>query len=223
MQGLYSDATKINSASRGLCDALSLCDEDIEDEAHVFLNCVAVCARLLQADNNNLLTLQILYSMFAGMLRGTKLGVLLFLCGVFGKTATIGFGMVISAMLFSWDNKLMLCGKSGLLKNNRMYCNVSHQMQEGESWIKPSQGWIKCNIDAGFHSAQGITSWACCARDYEGIFIQAQTGWKQAAMTMIVTEGEGMTLLEGIYVAINNGWECVVFETDSQLLVDHSC
>jgi len=52
-------------------------------------------------------------------------------------------------------------------------------------WEKPSETWLKCNVDAAFHDRNHLTSFACCVRDSRGQFIGAQTKWKQANMTIL--------------------------------------
>ncbi|XP_024632637.1 uncharacterized protein [Medicago truncatula] len=34
-----------------------------------------------------------------------------------------------------------------------------------QSWVKPPEGWLKCNVDAGFHPHQGVSSLGVCIRD----------------------------------------------------------
>jgi hypothetical protein len=84
-------------------------------------------------------------------------------------------------------------------------------------WEKPRETWLKCNVDAVFHDRQHITSFACCVRDSCGQFIQAQTKWQRANMTVL--EGEAVALLDAIHFAVGNRWDRVVFESDSATLV----
>jgi hypothetical protein len=53
-------------------------------------------------------------------------------------------------------------------RQNRVLCNNS-------VWEKPSETWLKCNVDAAFHERNHITTFACCVRDSRGQFIRAQT------------------------------------------------
>ena len=96
-------------------------------------------------------------------------------------------------------------------------------MQQGQNraqgnnsvWEKPSETWLKCNVGAVFHDHNHITSFACCARDSREQFIQAQSKWQLANMTVL--EGEAVALLEAI--ADVNRWNQIVFESDSSTLV----
>ena len=49
-------------------------------------------------------------------------------------------------------------------------------------------------------------------------FVMAQTSWKQANLSIL--EGEATALFEGLQMAIDKGWENVIFESDSLILVD---
>jgi len=84
-------------------------------------------------------------------------------------------------------------------------------------WEKPRETWLKCNVDAAFHDCNHITSFACSVRNSRGQFIQAQTKWQRANMTVL--EGEAIALLDAIHFAVVNGWDRVVFESDSTTLV----
>ena len=84
-------------------------------------------------------------------------------------------------------------------------------------WEKPSETWLKCNVDVVFHDCNHLTSFACCVRDSRGQFIRAQAKWKWANMTVL--EGEAVALLDAIHFADVNRWDRVVFEYDSATLV----
>jgi hypothetical protein len=43
--------------------------------------------------------------------------------------------------------------------------------------------------------------------------LKAQTKWIKAKLSTI--EGEGTTLLEAISFAVQNGWDNIIFESDS--------
>jgi hypothetical protein len=69
-------------------------------------------------------------------------------------------------------------------------------------WEKPSETWLKCNVDAAFHERNHIITFACCVRDSHGQFIRAQTKWQRANMTVL--EGEAVALLEALHFADAN-------------------
>ena len=84
-------------------------------------------------------------------------------------------------------------------------------------WEKPRETWLKCNVDAAFHDHKHITSFVCCVRDSRGQFIQVQTKWQRANMTVL--ERKAVDLLDAIHFADVNRWDRVVFESDSATLV----
>jgi ribonuclease HI len=91
-------------------------------------------------------------------------------------------------------------------------------VQHVASWTKPRDGWLKVNVDAGFFKHQGITTTACCTRNSDGEFLCAQTN--QYSSNMSILEGEGMALLDAVKLATLKGWNYVIFESDSQTLVN---
>jgi len=93
-----------------------------------------------------------------------------------------------------------------------------NRVQDNNSvWEKPSETWLKCNVDAAFHDRDHITSFACCVRNSHEQFIRAQTKWQWTNITVL--EGEAVVLLEALHFADANRWDWVVFETDSSTLV----
>ncbi|MCH93246.1 cytochrome P450 [Trifolium medium] len=54
----------------------------------------------------------------------------------------------------------------------------SEQQQQHVNWQKPSPGWFKCNVDAGFHKEINKTTTGWCLRDHMGRFVTAETSWK---------------------------------------------
>jgi ribonuclease HI len=92
------------------------------------------------------------------------------------------------------------------------------QPQQMISWLKPPMGWLKCNVDAGFHHNLNKTSAGWCVRDNLGRFMKAGTTWKRAKFS--VGEGEALALLEAMKVMENGRATQVIFETDSKCVVD---
>ncbi|MCH81027.1 cytochrome P450, partial [Trifolium medium] len=85
-------------------------------------------------------------------------------------------------------------------------------------WQKPSHGWFKCNVDAGFHKELNKTSSGWCIRDHLGRFILAETTWMDGNCSIL--EGEAIALLEALKVMTQRGISHVIFETDSKTVVD---
>ncbi|GAU22732.1 hypothetical protein TSUD_138570 [Trifolium subterraneum] len=90
--------------------------------------------------------------------------------------------------------------------------------QQNVRWVQPPVGWIKCNVDAGFFQAINTTSAANCFRQSNRLFLSAETRCYNSNFTTL--EGEGMALLNAVQFAISQGWDYVIFESDSQSLVN---
>jgi len=84
--------------------------------------------------------------------------------------------------------------------------------------VKPPAGWLKCNVDAGFHRHQGVSSLGACIRDERGGFVRAHTSLREPMLQAI--EGEAMALLGAIQWVLSSGFQYVIFETDSKILSD---
>ncbi|PNX75247.1 cytochrome p450 [Trifolium pratense] len=84
-------------------------------------------------------------------------------------------------------------------------------------WLPPSPGFLKCNVDASFYDAAGVTRWGWCLRDHRGRFVLAGTNLYQGRLSIL--EGEAMTREEAIEEAINRGLSHVIFESDSKIVV----
>ncbi|XP_045802481.1 uncharacterized protein LOC123896083 [Trifolium pratense] len=76
--------------------------------------------------------------------------------------------------------------------------------------------WNNHTIDAYQLGQQAFSMW----KDWNasGEFLKAQTKWINAKLSTI--EGEGMAFLEAISFAVQNGWDKIIFESDSQILVE---
>jgi ribonuclease HI len=93
-----------------------------------------------------------------------------------------------------------------------------NRVDSSVTWTKPPLGWLKCNVDAGFSFADGVTTTASCFRDGNGSLICAQTQRYQAKMSTL--EGESLALLDAVLLAHRKGFNYVIFESDSQTLVN---
>ncbi|GAU44892.1 hypothetical protein TSUD_400550 [Trifolium subterraneum] len=91
---------------------------------------------------------------------------------------------------------------------------IADQQQQPLVWQKPSTGWHKCNIDAGFHKDLNKTSFSWCLRDHLGRFVMAGTMWKEGNFSVV--EGESTALLYAMQEMERRGFFHVIFETDSK-------
>ncbi|PNX97936.1 mediator of RNA polymerase II transcription subunit 26-like protein, partial [Trifolium pratense] len=87
-----------------------------------------------------------------------------------------------------------------------------------EEWQQPRFGHVKCNVDASFYDAAGVTGWGWCVRDHRGRFIVAGTNIMQARLNTL--EGEAMAIKEAIGEMLQRGFSHVIFESDSKIVVD---
>jgi hypothetical protein len=51
--------------------------------------------------------------------------------------------------------------------------------QQQTQWQQPPFGWVKCNVDAGFHNEISLTSRGWCIRDNTGQYVMAGSAWSQ--------------------------------------------
>ncbi|CAJ2659660.1 unnamed protein product [Trifolium pratense] len=75
------------------------------------------------------------------------------------------------------------------------------QVQQQLQLVPPRQGWLKCNVDAGFHNDGRITSGGWCLRNERGQFIRAGSYWKNGAHSIL--EAEALALLEAMKVHVD--------------------
>jgi ribonuclease HI len=95
---------------------------------------------------------------------------------------------------------------------------VEEQVQHAQQWLPPRHGWIKCNVDAGFHNDGRITSGGWCFRNDVGLFVRAGSFWLSGGLS--VPEAEALTLLEAMKTACIMNLDKIIFECDSQLVVN---
>ncbi|MCI84150.1 putative ribonuclease H protein, partial [Trifolium medium] len=63
-------------------------------------------------------------------------------------------------------------------------------------WQPPQFGWLKCNVDAGFHDHGLVTNRGWCIRNDAGLFVCAGTAWDKGAHS--ITEAEALALMEAM-------------------------
>ncbi|KAK2442300.1 hypothetical protein QL285_013507 [Trifolium repens] len=85
-------------------------------------------------------------------------------------------------------------------------------------WQQPSEGYLKCNVDASFYNLAGATGWGWVIRDSSGNFKLAGSNIVHSPLSVL--EGEAMALVEAMEEVIQRGLHYVIFESDSKLVVD---
>ncbi|GAU40629.1 hypothetical protein TSUD_190060 [Trifolium subterraneum] len=79
-------------------------------------------------------------------------------------------------------------------------------------WEKPALGWVKCNVDVAFVPGSGRTSVGLCFRNNRGQVMAGMTHWQQTVMSSV--EGEVWALLLAMEEARHRGLDRVQFESD---------
>jgi hypothetical protein len=83
------------------------------------------------------------------------------------------------------------------------------RVQSEARWERPSDGWLKCNVDAGFFAGEDIISIVCVFRSSNGVLIRAQPQWYQLQASTF--EGESSAMLDAVHLARKQGFTFVIF------------
>jgi len=90
--------------------------------------------------------------------------------------------------------------------------------EQSTSWVKPLMGRIKCNVDAALFNNNTMMGYGMCFRDFFGQLLYGKYGYLLSSANVL--KAKTIALLESINVAISNGWNNVLFETDCKTLVE---
>lgn len=85
-------------------------------------------------------------------------------------------------------------------------------------WTKPSEGFVKVNLDAAFYAELGRGAWGCVARTSQGEFIAACAGKLDHLASPL--QAEATACVQAIEAANEMGIHQVIFESDSLQLVN---
>jgi ribonuclease HI len=204
-----------------------LCDQGQEDDWHVFLTC-NISLQAIQATGLEHLLLHRIQP-------ATNLKELIFdVCSGESKEAAGLFAMLLWVLWQNRNNKIwndeQETGRNLGFKTRFLWQKwyevqqfqhgTQHpaQQQQSITWAKPSQGWFKCNLDAGFHRDLNKTSAGWCLRDHMGRFVMAETTWLNGNYSVI--EGEAIAMLEALKAMEQRRISHVIFETDCKSVVD---
>ncbi|GAU14575.1 hypothetical protein TSUD_96390 [Trifolium subterraneum] len=110
-----------------------------------------------------------------------------------------------------------LLGKGGKLVTARILM-FGQPLANGVTWVKPSNGWLKCNIDCALFPADGSFGIGICFRDSVGTMVQARTLCFPHFAPVI--ECEASTLVVALQIAVESGYAQVNFESDCQIVVN---
>jgi ribonuclease HI len=204
-----------------------ICNQEFEDEWHVFFSCEASIQARQAAGLEHVLQHRLQQA-------NSTRDIIHSICSVEDNSTAGLFAMMIWVLWNNRNNKVWSDisepGRSLGLKSKYLWddwhmvqeqqhvLHHSEQQQQRLTWEKPMSGWYKCNIDAAFHQAINKTSTGWCLRDHLGRFILAETTWMVGSCSIV--EGESIALLEALKVMRQRGISQVIFETDSKSVVD---
>ncbi|GAU32980.1 hypothetical protein TSUD_358470 [Trifolium subterraneum] len=174
-----------------------VCDDEVEDDIHVFFGCVAgrecwMAAGLSQLLENPAYQNGTVTDMVFGMCRNEDNAMLgrvssLFCCIWHDRNDKICNDNVqspsqVGRMTFAvWNEWFTI---------HQLRCQNIAPVADPRPvrWEKPGVGWIKCNVDAAFVAKSSITSMGICFRDTNGQFVAGLTQWQQSVYSIV--EGE---------------------------------
>ncbi|XP_058783590.1 uncharacterized protein LOC131658296 [Vicia villosa] len=199
------------------------CDNDVEDDWHVFFGCLEAISSWRAAG---------LYDVIVPRLHSLPdaKSVIIDICSkedkyLAGRVAVMIEGLWKNRNDWVWHNEKEEATRLGWMALHKWQewfsaQQVHHTDGNHENllhWNKPSSGFFKCNVDAGFNRQVGTTNRGWCLRDDHGDFIIAGTAWDRG--TLSILEVEALVLKEAIHGVINQHLDYVLFESDSQLVV----
>ncbi|KAL4312016.1 hypothetical protein GQ457_01G003630 [Hibiscus cannabinus] len=89
----------------------------------------------------------------------------------------------------------------------------SHSFPSEGAWSAPPLGFLKVNCDAAFDPHSGRASTACVVRDGTGEIVK---GSSISFLSGSASIAEAIAVRHGVLLAINEGWERVIFESDNK-------
>jgi len=112
-------------------------------------------------------------------------------------------------LLASWENAQHL----------KTTTSISQTSKQNVSWVKPSPGRYKCNVDAFFCDTSNRVGIGMCIRDAEGAFVLARIEWFSPVVDVDI--GEAIGLLKAMEWARDLHLLNIDFEVDSKVVVDN--
>jgi hypothetical protein len=205
-----------------------LCDEVVEDDWHLIVNCPVSIEARRAASLDEIVSQHLSNS-------GTAAELIFNICRTADRALAGRFATLVWSLWQNRNNKVWQddheSGRrlgvmayqhwSGWIQvqHSRSYgAGNEEQQHHVANWQKPHVGWLKCNTDAGFHNGANKTSAGWILRNYMGNFVMAGTAWYQGKWSII--EGEAMDLLEAMRIMEQNGITHVIFESDSKNVVE---
>jgi ribonuclease HI len=203
-----------------------LCEEEVEDEWHVLFGCTASSQSWTAAGLSSIINSRLLeFTDVKNLIHD--------ICSKENKELAGRFAVMVWSLWnnrnnWIWNNEKSEASQLGKqafsmwkewfdAQHVQSSIAADNQHQQQHVWQKPRDGWMKCNVDAGFHTQRNTTNRGWCIRDGNGRFICAGTAWDYGTYSTI--EAEALALKEAVQAAIQMNMEKVIFESDSQLVV----
>jgi ribonuclease HI len=102
---------------------------------------------------------------------------------------------------------------------NQIGHGMPHQAKEPHTaWTKPTEGWYKLNVDAGFSHEENNGSWGAVLRDHEGKVMFS--AWGTIAYCQSAEIAEAIAALEGTKAMLPVAARPVILESDSAVVVN---
>ncbi|GAU29062.1 hypothetical protein TSUD_278180, partial [Trifolium subterraneum] len=189
-----------------------VCDEEIEDELHIFFRCAVARDSWSAAGLSSVLH------------NATNES-----SDTVGRVAMLLWCIWHNRNDKLWNDNVQLPHQIGIhvfdawndwysvhkLQSNNLSGTTEADLVRCE---KPALDWVKCNIDVAFVSGSGRTSMSLCFRDSSGHFMAGMTQWQQTVISSV--EGEAWTLLLAMEEARHRGLDRVQFESDLKVLIE---
>ncbi|KAL4346325.1 hypothetical protein GQ457_17G004530 [Hibiscus cannabinus] len=146
------------------------------------------------------------------------LNILAFLCWHIWKSRNaLVFSNVLESPVDVWNRAFGAYEECCSTMNSRFsqqesgfsHCHVPPTVL---SWSTPPSGFLKINCDAAYDRKNGYVAVACIARDEQGQIIK---GENCTLSSWSVSIAEAIAIRKGVMLAINEGWEKVIFESDN--------
>jgi hypothetical protein len=185
-----------------------LCDQNDEDDWHALFTCYDSIQARQSAGLDHIITSRLQqHSNAREMIRD--------ICSTEDRNTAGQFALLVWILWRNrnnsvWNNEKET-GRSLSVKARQLWNewyvvqNCQHgaqtavQQQQQITWQRPSLGWYKCNVVAGFHQDINKTSVGWCLRDHRGLCVAAGTAWNEGNCSIL--EGEALV---GINFNINH-------------------
>ncbi|KAK2371211.1 hypothetical protein QL285_084185 [Trifolium repens] len=98
----------------------------------------------------------------------------------------------------NWVDMHFILGMNGSWHNFYQNTVSDEQIQQQQSWQPPEVGWLKRNINAGFHHQGQVANCNWCIRNDAGLFVFAGTAWDKGTHTHSIIDAEALALIEAM-------------------------